>query len=151
MTLKRRIARTVAIMACAAGFTGLVAAPASAANNQAGDSLVNVQVGDVTVQVPVALAANLCDINVNVLAQQNTSGPTSCQADSDASASGPPGPGGSQNQAGDSLVNVQIGDVTIQIPVGIAANLCDVNANVLAEQNKMGPTTCTAQSSSSTG
>ncbi len=30
------------------------------------------------------------------------------------------------------LVNVNIGDVTIQLPVGIAANVCDVNAAVLA-------------------
>ena len=30
------------------------------------------------------------------------------------------------------LVNVNIGDVTIQLPVGIAANVCDVNAAILA-------------------
>ena len=30
------------------------------------------------------------------------------------------------------LVNVDIGDVTIQLPVGIAANVCDVNVAVLA-------------------
>lgn len=30
------------------------------------------------------------------------------------------------------LVNVNIGDVTIQLPIGVAANVCDVNAAVLA-------------------
>ena len=30
------------------------------------------------------------------------------------------------------LVNVNFDDVTIQLPVGIAANICDVNAAVLA-------------------
>lgn len=37
-----------------------------------------------------------------------------------------------QQQRG--LVNVNVEDVTIQVPVGIAANVCDVNANVLAQQ-----------------
>ena len=116
------------------------------AQNQAGDSLVNVQVGDVTVQVPVAVAANLCDINVNVLAQQNKRGPTTCTADADSSADAgrDVGQGGSTNEAGDSLVNVQIGDITAQVPIGLAANLCDINANVLAQQNKAGRTTCEA-------
>ena len=30
------------------------------------------------------------------------------------------------------LVNVHFDDVTVQLPVGIAANVCDVNAAVLA-------------------
>ncbi len=136
---KRRLAALVATLALSLG----TAAPAMA-QNQAGDSLVNVQVGDVTVQVPIAVAANLCDVNVNVLAQQNKRGQTRCTADADADATGFPGQGGTGNQAGDSLVNVQIGDVTIQVPIGIAANICDLNANVLAEQNKAGRTTCEA-------
>jgi len=148
---KRKVALAVSGFAASAVMALGLAGPASAAQNTAGDSLVNVQVGDVTVQIPVALAANLCDVNVNVLAQQNKAGPTSCTATSDASAEGPPGPGGSENQAGDSLVNVQIGDVTVQVPIGIAANLCDINANVLAEQNKVGRTTCEAESTSTAG
>jgi hypothetical protein len=32
------------------------------------------------------------------------------------------------------LVNVQIGDVIVQVPVGVAANICGVNANVIATQ-----------------
>src|SRR5690348_9866298 len=71
---------------------------------------------------------------------------------------------------GAGLVNVQLGDVTllnnflndtqlaalnnlnvpvtVQVPVGIAANICDVNANVLAQQKKTGAPTCTAKSGS---
>ena len=147
--LKRKVALLLSVASAAVMGLG-VAGPASA-QNTAGDSLVNVQVGDVTVALPIAIAANLCDTSVNVLAQQSTTGGTSCTADSTADASGPPGPGGSQNQSGDSLVNVQIGDVTVQVPIGIAANLCDVNANVLAEQNKSGRTTCMAESTSQTG
>ena len=107
---------------------------------------MNVQVGDVTVQVPIAVAANLCDVNVNVLAQQNKAGSPTCTADAESSADAgrDVGQGRSSNSAGDSLVNVQLGDITAQLPIGIAANICDVNANVLAQQNKAGSPTCTA-------
>ena len=30
------------------------------------------------------------------------------------------------------LVNVNLEDVALQLPIGVAANVCDVNANVLA-------------------
>ena len=46
------------------------------------------------------------------------------------------------------LVNVLIGDVTVQVPIGIAANLCDINAAVLANQVDAGDTTCTATAES---
>ncbi len=46
------------------------------------------------------------------------------------------------------LVNVIIGDVTVQVPVGIAANICDVNAAVLANQLDAGDATCTATAES---
>lgn len=69
------------------------------------------------------------------------------------------------------LVTVQVGDVEIlnnflndtqiaalnnlnvpinvQVPVGIAANVCGVNANVLASQKNAGDATCEAKSGSS--
>ena len=59
----------------------------------------------------------------------------------------PQGPGGHQNNAGDSLVNVQIGDITVLAPIGIAANICDVNVNVLARQLRDGGATCTSDAS----
>jgi len=123
------------------------------AQNQAGDSLVNVQIGDVTLQVPVAIAANICDVNVNVLAQQNRAGSPRCTADSDATAdTGTTGPGGgSSNTAGDSLVNVQLGNITAQLPIGIAANLCDINANVLSLQNRAGQAVCDAEANATAG
>jgi hypothetical protein len=144
--LKRQIMAVVGACALSIGF----AAPAQAApgGNSAGDSLVNVQVGDVTLLVPVAVAANLCDINVNVLANQVRDGDTTCTATAESLAS--PGSGNGQgggNAAGDSLVNVQIGDVTVALPIAIAANVCDINVNVLANQVRNGDTTCTASSS----
>lgn len=37
---------------------------------------------------------------------------------------------------------------TVQVPVGIAANVCDVEANVLAKGGASGPAQCTAKSTS---
>jgi hypothetical protein len=36
------------------------------------------------------------------------------------------------------------------LPIGIAANICDVNANVLAAQLDLGPTACDAVANAST-
>jgi hypothetical protein len=38
--------------------------------------------------------------------------------------------------------------VTVQVPVGVAANVCGVDANVLAQQKKTGDATCTARNGS---
>ena len=75
-----------------------------------------------------------------------------------------------QLNTGAGLVNVQVGNVsllnnflnksqisalnnvgvpvTVQVPVGVAANVCGVNANVLAKQKKGGVASCTAKSGS---
>jgi hypothetical protein len=46
------------------------------------------------------------------------------------------------------LNNVSV-PVTVQVPIGVAANVCGVNANVLASQRKAGdPVSCTARSGS---
>lgn len=52
------------------------------------------------------------------------------------------------NIARDLDINVSNVPVNVQVPVGIAANVCDVSANVLARQRKDGGATCTATSTS---
>lgn len=53
------------------------------------------------------------------------------------------------NIARDLDVNVSQIPVNVQVPVGVAANVCGVNANVLASQRKADdPVTCTATSTS---
>lgn len=52
------------------------------------------------------------------------------------------------NIARDLDVNVSNIPVTVQVPIGIAANVCDVNANILAAQRREGTATCTAQNTS---
>lgn len=140
---KRQLAGIVSACAVSLAF----AAPASA-QNQAGDSLVNVQIEDVTVLVPIGVAANLCDVNANVLAEQVRQGGAECTADADSTASpGQNGGGnGNGNQAGNSLVNVQVGDVTVFLPIAVAANVCDVNVNILAQQLRQGGAECEATS-----
>ena len=140
-TKKSRLAALVSVSLLSLAF----AAPAQA-QNQAGDSLVNVQIGDVTVLVPIGVAANLCDVNANVLAEQEREGGAECDATAESTANPGPGNGGGGNTAGDSLVNVQIGDVTVKLPIAIAADICDVNVNVLARQNRDGGASCTADS-----
>ena len=41
-----------------------------------------------------------------------------------------------------------IGPITVQVPVGVAANVFGINANVLASQEKAGGATCTATNAS---
>ena len=121
--------RIGALCAAATMSIGLAAAPADAAKQE---GLVNVAVTDNTIQIPIAVAANICDVSVNVLAEQlDQADNCDAVAGADASRAGGSGGGGS-NQ--DGLVNLAIEDNVVQVPIGIAANVCDVSANVLARQ-----------------
>ena len=47
------------------------------------------------------------------------------------------------------LLNNSLNNNTVQVPIGIAATVCDVNANVLAAQRKSdSPATCMAKNTS---
>jgi hypothetical protein len=120
------------------------AGPASA--QQSG--LINVDVSDNVVQVPIAVAANVCGLQVGVLAQGLRQGDVVCDADAqaDAVSRGEGGGGGGPQQG---LVNVAITENTIQVPVGIAANICGVQAGVLAQDLEQGEVTCTAEGNGS--
>jgi hypothetical protein len=137
----RRMRFLVAMLA-AFGMTALVAAPASA---QQQEGLVNLAVTDVNVQVPVAVAANICDVNVGVLAELERQGGAACEATATSLASPGKGdrdgnayPGGTQ----DGLVNVYIADVNVQVPIAVAANVCDVNVGVLSQMMREGGAVC---------
>ena len=128
----------------------LALAGPAAAQNEAGDSLINVQISDVEVLVPIGIAANLCDINANILALQDRTGGADCKANAESVASpGSDGGNGADNTAGDALVNVQLSDITVLVPISAAANLCDININALAQQFRQGGASCKADSSAS--
>ncbi len=137
--------------AASAILAGAIAAPALASTASAGpigqDGLVNVVLSDVTVQVPVALAANICDVSVNAIATQFDGGMTDCDALAQSEATNEENNAGGRDrrvrQSG--LVNLFVDDLTIQVPIGIALNLCDIDVNVLALQvDALGQTTCDA-------
>lgn len=50
-------------------------------------------------------------------------------------------------------LKVNVSDISalnnVSIPIGLAAAVCDVNANVLAQQKKTGSPTCTAKNNTS--
>lgn len=112
------------------------------------EGLVNLSVDDNVVQVPVSVAANVCDISVNVLSSDFVgSENTACSIDEDtAAANGISGfegdddaedaERGNGNGTQNGLVNVSVDGNTVQVPIGVAANVCDVDANVLARDFK---------------
>jgi hypothetical protein len=134
------IARATAVAAALALTLGLAAAPASAQTTQEG--LVNLSLENTTVQVPIAVAANVCGVAVNVLATATDLGDVECTAEGVALAENGGGNGGPTKQKG--LINVAITDTTVQVPIGIAANVCGVTANVIATSDFVGDVTCDA-------
>jgi hypothetical protein len=105
--------------------------------------LVNVNITDVTVQIPVAIAANICGVAVNALAGALIEGPVECGGgaialaeDNDEPAEDPP------RQQG--LINVNLTNVDAQVPISVAANICGVSVNVLVSELVDGPVDCEA-------
>jgi hypothetical protein len=138
--MKLRLAALAGAVALA--VAGFAAAPASA---QQQEGLVNLAVTDVNIQVPVGVAANICDVNVGILAEQLRMGGAECTATAESMASaGPDGGGGDSTQTQTGLVNVIIDDVNVQVPIALAANVCDVNVGVLARQLRVGGAQCDA-------
>ena len=79
---------------------------------------------------------------MDVIATNNFGGNAVCTSASRSTASGGGGGGGNTSQQG--LVNVAITGNTIQVPIGIAANVCGVQADVIASGNFGGNATCSS-------
>jgi hypothetical protein len=136
-------------LACAVAVLSLSVGAGSAGAQTTQNGLVNLNLENVTVQVPVGVAANVCDVNVAVLATLVDLGTTqTCTAVADATAQDVTvgAPTGTTTQNG--LVNVNLSDVTIQVPVAVALNICDVNVAVLAVLVDPAGATCDAQANS---
>jgi hypothetical protein len=118
-TTRARITALVATAAMSLAGTGV----AQAQTNQEG--LVNVSITDV--QIPIGIAANVCQVSANVITAASGNQAGDCDAVSRPSAH--QGGGGSTRQRG--LVNVSVDDV--QVPIGVAANICQVSVNVISE------------------
>ena len=126
-SLRKGLAGGVAAAALTAGFAGVAnAGPVTQ------EGLVNVNLTNITVQVPVAIAANICDVNVAVLVRDLRDDSALCDADASSEATVTPTESGPVTQNG--LVNVNATDLAVQVPIGIAANICDVNVAVLVSE-----------------
>ncbi len=119
---------------------GVCAGPAAAQGSTQQEGLVNIALTDTNVQVPVAVAAAVCGVQANVIASQTFGGNALCESASRAEADGGRGGGGSTQQEG--LINVALTDTNIQAPIGIAADICGVQANVLAAGTFGGNAVC---------
>lgn len=110
----------------------LLVATSGSAQRQSG--LVNINVSDNTIQVPIGIAANICDVKVIVLSSLIADlGEAECTAISRsvADATVTPGQGGGAASQ-DGLVNVNLENNVIQVPIAAAANICDVDVAILA-------------------
>jgi len=141
----------VAALACAVALlVGTGTGVGAQRNNQGG--LVNVNLQDlqlvipVSVAVPIGIAANVCDVNVATIREQggrctaeNNSFALS-RAIADAALDGGGGGGGGGRNTQNGLVNVNVQDlqlvvpVSVAVPIGVAANVCDVNVLTIREQ-----------------
>ena len=120
-----RRSRFAAAVSAAALMAGVGAGSAHAANTSQ-EGLVNVAVTDVN--IPIGVAANVCNVSVSVLT--NAIGSPSGVGDCDAVATPTATGGGNDNTRQRGLVNVSVTDV--DVPIGIAANVCNVSASVLS-------------------
>jgi hypothetical protein len=119
------------------------ASPAIAAPPQQ-QGLVNVNLSDVSVQVPIAIAANVCDVNVAVLVNELQDGAAPCDADADSGATAITTTDGDAPALQNGLVNVNVTDIQVQVPIALAANVCDVNVAVLVADLQDDAATCDA-------
>jgi hypothetical protein len=145
-----KIRLTMAAFVAAVSCLGAASA-ATAQTTQNG--LVNLNLSDITVQVPIGVAANVCDVNVAVIANLvDTGAADTCTAVARATAQpvtvGSPTPGATTQNG---LVNVNVSDVLIQVPIAAAVNICDVNAAVLASLSDVAGASCDAKSHSHAG
>ena len=139
-----KLRSTVVLALIATVVTALtIAAPASAQVNQQG--LVNVAITDTTVQVPVGVGANICGVALNVLATAVNAADVDCTASGVAVADQSGGGGGGGTVVQNGLVNLAVTDTTIQVPISVAANVCGLAVNVLANALNTGTVDCTAE------
>jgi hypothetical protein len=108
------------------------------------EGLVNLNLTGVTAQLPIALAANLCDVTVDVLVSELSDGSSPCNASSNANAVVTTEDGGPVAQEGLVNVNVNVTDVVVQAPISIAANVCDVTVAVLVSRLEDAASPCDA-------
>jgi hypothetical protein len=144
----KRLVGAVAAATAAAAFGAVGVAGAAVAARPSTqppveqEGLVNLNLTGVTVQLPIALAANLCDVEVAALVSELEDGSAPCNASSNSDAAVTTEDGGPVAQ--DGLVNVNVSDVVVQAPISVVANVCDVTVAVLVSRLVDGASPCDA-------
>jgi hypothetical protein len=132
-------------LAALVATTTLSLMAAASASAQPQNGLVNIRIADNVVQVPIGIAANVCDVNVAVLVNDFLDAAEPCRADATSMAGvfveSPDGT--AQRQTG--LINLDISGNTVQIPLAAALNVCDVNVAVLVDLLFDNAATCEAR------
>ena len=126
-------------------LVGMVLASGAALGSSASaqqEGLVNINIDDVTVQIPLSVAANICGVAVDVLASGIVRAPVDCQAGTIALADDDDGSAEPPDQNG--LINVNITNVDVQVPIDVAANVCGVSISALSGLLLQGPVDCQA-------
>jgi hypothetical protein len=138
MRVKQNTRRASMFLGTLLAAGALVGSPAHAQQ----EGLVNLNIDDVTVQIPLSVAANICGVAVDVLASGIVQAPVDCQAGTIALADDDDGSAEPPEQNG--LINVNITNVDVQVPIDVAANVCGVSINALSGLLLQGPVDCTA-------
>jgi hypothetical protein len=109
-----------------------VAATVSPATAARQNGLVSINIEDNVVQVPVAVAANVCNVDVAILVGLlRDTGSTVCNSEAFSGAMVQDRPNDSGGTRQNGLINVNLENNTVQIPIAAAANICDVTVAVL--------------------
>jgi hypothetical protein len=120
---------------------------AASVSAQEQTGLVNIRIENNVVQVPIGIAANVCDVNVAVLVDDFLDAAAPCRADATSDAEvfveSPDGTEQPGDQTG--LVNLDISGNQVQIPLAVALNVCDVNVAVLVDLFDDAAATCEAR------
>lgn len=123
------------------GFIGLVGLLVGTASAQAPqERLVGVDIADVTFQVPLGVAAHICDVDGNDLIADLQDGTAQCRTGS-ITLTGDMEGGESPRHS--DLISVNVSGVDdAQVPLGMAATVCGVAVNRLATLLQGGPVDC---------
>lgn len=99
------------------------------------NGLVNINVSDNTVLVPISIAANVCGVTVAILVDRfRSADETTCDALATSSATAERGNGGGADARQNGLINVNLDNNFVAIPIAAAANICDVDVVVLVRR-----------------
>ena len=136
---------------CAAAVTMLLLAMPAPAPAAVQEGLVNVNVEDNTILVPVGIAASVCDVTLAVLVIDLQDGSATCEAFAESNATVTEPTNNSRQTRQNGLINVNIEGLIVLVPIAVGANICNVDVLVLARAILLDDATVCTATARSTG